>query len=276
MQVDKSSLAESFSRAARTYDSFSRFHVRLVEEVLSELSAEELRTGACVVDLGCGTGALLSEAVRRNAGVFFVGVDIAEGMVRSAQARGKTVCGIWADAECVPLAAGSADAVVSTSCFQWLKNLDDGFGECRRLLKPGGRLMGSLFGKGSLKEFCDLNARLHIPLPLAAQFPSLDKVKEALSRFAWKDLQVDTRTYTEFFESTKDILLWLRELGARRTGLNGSSYKVQKSQYGELLKQYVADYGIPGKGVPVTIEIISFGCQAPFVSETEGRDSSLS
>jgi SAM-dependent methyltransferase len=104
---------------------------------------------ATIVDVGAGTGTVSREAVARWPRVRVVAVDPSDGMLtvgrneaaasldRSARRRIRWQVGI---AEDLPLAAGSADAVVSSFTWQYLPCPAAGLREARRLLRPGGVL----------------------------------------------------------------------------------------------------------------------------------------
>jgi SAM-dependent methyltransferase len=87
-----------------------------------------------VLELGCGTGRLLAKI---HAPVR-VGVDISPAMLARARQRGLAV--VAADAEALPFADGSFDAILAPrGLFRYL-DYERGFRECARVLAPGGRL----------------------------------------------------------------------------------------------------------------------------------------
>ena len=99
-----------------------------------------------VLDLGCGAGfPALELAERLGEGAFVAGADPWGAALKRARAK----CAIWpvpnaalvrADGESLPFSNGAFDLVVSSL---GVNNFDDAgaaFGECRRVLAPGGRL----------------------------------------------------------------------------------------------------------------------------------------
>jgi SAM-dependent methyltransferase len=97
--------------------------------------------GAAVLDLGCGTGAFL-ERLRRLGAARVEGVDFSERAVRAAAERGIPVFqGVFADFERPP---ATYDVIFMNN---YLEHTTDPLAElrkCRRLLKPGGRLVGEV------------------------------------------------------------------------------------------------------------------------------------
>ena len=86
-----------------------------------------------VLDLGSGPGVLglPAESVVR--------IDLSPAMLR--EGGGAAAAG---DAERIPLAAATFDAVVALGLTTYLRRLDEFLAECRRVLRPGGRLVLSL------------------------------------------------------------------------------------------------------------------------------------
>jgi len=115
-------------------------------QALTLLSARE---GEDVLELGPGTGrALLClvGAVRASGRVF--GVDLSIGMLRRSRerlagaAQGRRAALICADAARLPLRSSSVDAVVSILTLEVLdrRAITQALIECRRVLRPGGRM----------------------------------------------------------------------------------------------------------------------------------------
>ena len=91
-----------------------------------------------LLDVGCGTGALLS--VLRIDPVRYVGVDLSAEMLRGA-ARHPQAGLIRAEAGALPLRDASFDLAVSASSLHDWASPDAGLREIRRVLAPGGRLL---------------------------------------------------------------------------------------------------------------------------------------
>ncbi len=139
---------EMFGRVAPRYDllnhllSFNldkRWRARLAERVAPALA----RTGACVLDLCCGTGdvlaALASRAAAGGTGCATVlGSDFCHPMLVAARRKIRRGLLFEADALNLPLREGSLDLVTMAFGFRNLANYDRGLEELLRVLKPGG------------------------------------------------------------------------------------------------------------------------------------------
>ncbi len=109
----------------------------------------EARPDALIVDVGAGTGALGRAAVARWPDVRVVGVDPSEGMLsvgRKAAAESLDPAALarlsWMNgaAERLPIASGTADAIVSSFSWQFVPARTRAYREARRVLRPGGAL----------------------------------------------------------------------------------------------------------------------------------------
>lgn len=95
-----------------------------------------------MLDVGCGTGVLLSALARRRPGLELTGLDASPGMLRRARSRLGTAAALdLGDASALPYPDGSFDAVVSTSVLHSVPGpLEPVLSEWARVLAPGGQM----------------------------------------------------------------------------------------------------------------------------------------
>ena len=93
-----------------------------------------------ILDVGCGTGALLRLLGSLLPDARLTGVDPAAGMVREAAASTRAEVR-EASAESLPFGDAAFDLVVSSSSFSHWQDQAGGLAECRRVLAPGGALL---------------------------------------------------------------------------------------------------------------------------------------
>jgi len=104
------------------------------DEVVAQLRTH---SSARVADIACGTG-ILAERIQHDlhpAEVY--GVDMSEGMLKAARARGTDVQWLRGPAERLPFEDGALDAVVTTSAFHFFDQ-PAALREFHRVLSPGG------------------------------------------------------------------------------------------------------------------------------------------
>lgn len=116
----------------------------------SMAAAGEVPAGGTIVDCPCGAGPAMRAI---PAEVDYVGVDLSPSMLRRARERaarrGLTrVEFIEADAAAIPLPADFADLLFSFWGLHCFPDPAAALLEAARILKPGGRLVGSSFLRG--------------------------------------------------------------------------------------------------------------------------------
>lgn len=147
----KQSVAGVFDRAASSYDQTG---VDFFETVGRELvDRADPRPGEWVLDLGCGLGAtVLPAAERVGPRGRVLGVDLAPRMVAGLLAKARTsglanVEAVVGDAESPAVEAGRWDLVQSGLALFFLPECGAAVRAYRGLLRPGGRLAFSWFGR---------------------------------------------------------------------------------------------------------------------------------
>jgi ubiquinone/menaquinone biosynthesis C-methylase UbiE len=132
--------APTYDRSALQRVFFDRVHGRVVREL------RPLQRGVAapvVVDVGCGTGRLLSRLRSAFPAATLIGIDAAAGMIEVASGKPE-LAGVRlsvAKADALPLEDASCDAVVSTISFHHWDDQAAGLREVARVLRPGGRVL---------------------------------------------------------------------------------------------------------------------------------------
>lgn len=111
--------------------------------------------GAFVVDVGCGNGWILQEALAR--GCQGVGTEVYPELVELARERGCDA--VLAPAEALPVETGRADGAIFAGVLPFTDD-DKAFAELARVLRPGARLEAYYIGPGFALRDLLLNRNL--------------------------------------------------------------------------------------------------------------------
>ena len=109
--INKLQVRQHFSCHAEEYDRYARIQLTVAEQLTQQLFAEHHPQGK-TLEVGCGTGMLSQQVLRKQPDLPLVLTDLAHGMSRHSQKRftGSNVCD--ADAASLPFLAGSFDLVI--------------------------------------------------------------------------------------------------------------------------------------------------------------------
>lgn len=132
-----------FTEAARIYESGHAGIYEMCKDDYPQMLAElELESFENVLDVGCGTGAVLELLHERYPSSLLTGLDLTPGMIEVARAKQlSNVDFVVGDAENLPFEPQSFDAVLCSNSFHHYPHPDRFFAEAARVLRPGGRLI---------------------------------------------------------------------------------------------------------------------------------------
>ncbi len=212
MQLDKAKIRQSFAAASLTYDGAAELQRTVGTELLAAIDIENL-TGT-FLDLGCGTGFLTAGLLARARTI--IALDIALSMLQVTRKKllgVPNVAYICADAEQLPLAGHIVDGVFSNLALQWSINLEAVCTDIKRVLKPGGRLVFSIFGPRTLQElkaaWAEVDDFNHVN-----EFYSEQQLLHSLRLAGYADIKVETRVYQSNYDSVLALMKELKHLGA--------------------------------------------------------------
>lgn len=144
--------ARLFGQVAPTYD-----RLGFLTLAARHLAARTpVRAGDHVLDVACGTGTValaLAERVGPHGSV--TGTDLAPEMVEVARRKGVGGANLRfevADGADLPFGDATFDVVTCAAGLFFLPDMTAGLREWRRVLRPGGRVVFSTFGRGLLGE----------------------------------------------------------------------------------------------------------------------------
>jgi malonyl-CoA O-methyltransferase len=228
--LDKRKIRLGFERAANTYDAHAVLQREIGGRLTERLDVLRMQPQT-VLDLGCGTGEISANLLKRYPKARVIGVDLAVNMVQKTRKRGgwwRKPQGVCADVAHLPFQPQCVDMLVSNLMLQWCNDLPAVFREFAQVLKPGGVLLFSTFGPDTLKElrasWSKVDGYTH-----TSQFVDMHDVGDALVQAGFRDPVVDMETITLTYNDVRGLLHDLKGIGAnnategRNHGLTGKA-----------------------------------------------------
>ena len=261
-RVDRRAVARAFGRASARYDASALLATEVRTELHSRLQYFPLDPRV-IVDLGCGTaqGALLLRRRYRAARV--LAIDLAPGMLRAARRRSwpwRRLDCLCADAHALPLASQSVDLVFSNLMLQWCDDPLQVFTELCRVLRPGGLLLFSTLGSGTLQELREAWAAAD-DAPHVSAFADMPLLAAALQQAGLREPVMDRDLRVLHYPDAGALMAGLRQVGAgnaaadRRRTLTGRGRLARMNEHYEQRRT--------GAGLPASWEAIYGAAFAP-------------
>jgi malonyl-CoA O-methyltransferase len=260
--LDRRQVRKHFGRAAHSYEQHDVLQ-REVQAALLDRLDFYTAIPERVIDVGAGTGRGSALLKKRYAGAQVIAIDLALPMLRAAKQHRswrKPFQRVCAEATALPLPDRSVDVLHSNLCFQWIDDLSALFGECMRVLKPGGLLAFSTFGPDTLKELRAAWAQAD-QQPHVSRFLDMHDVGDAMLAAGLRDPVLDVYRYTLTYSEPRKLQEELQGLGAtnadqaRARGLTG------KSRYQRMLAAYES-MRVDGR-IPATWEVVTAHAWGP-------------
>jgi len=179
-------VTDRLTRARAGYDAVAAHYADLLPDVAFEAGldlamieqfVDQLPSGACVLDAGCGTGRMLEHLHERASSVRLVGIDLSSGMPAEAARRTVPTALVAADLAALPFDQDVFDGVLAWYSIIHLPSdaLAAAVAEMARVLRPGGTLLlGFHAGTGertitsAYGQPVELTSFLHLTTDVAA------------------------------------------------------------------------------------------------------------
>jgi len=258
-------IANAFHRHAEDYDQYASVQKRVMRELDRMLASQLASNPTKVLDIGCGTGAMLAALSRRYPESSLFGLDLAFNMAQRSLHRfaGKAQT-VNADAEQLPFKDQTFELVVSASTFQWIKSLDFCFKECQRVLKAGGVLCAAFFGDRTLWELQECYRQAvsnrfgvdDIRHGRQHRFRTRIEVQDLLAGLGYEQVQVTTKTEIEYHQDVPELLRSIKGIGAATTARNDAVGGLGwRKMLAEMADIYRSGFLIDDK-IPATYEVL--------------------
>ncbi|GAB7354355.1 hypothetical protein MBLNU459_g4863t1 [Dothideomycetes sp. NU459] len=227
--------------STEAYSAAASFVPKLTSTVISYLA---VRPADRILDIGCGDGPLTAQIAAAAPSGHVLGLDASPAMIAAARRRHAgancafqvqdcTRLGMWREAAGAGAGAdGAWDKVFSNAALHWILREGatrvDVFRDVYAVLKPGGRFVFEMGGKGNVGEVhaAILSALVHhgVAIEKAREaspwfFPSDDWMRRALTEVGFEAEKVEieyrpTKCTPKSADGTGGLEGWVRLMGA--------------------------------------------------------------
>ena len=214
--ANKSGIKRCFSRAAKIYDQHAFLQHKVANQLLEYFLTHTPRpTHFPILDLGCGTGYILPKLRKIFPHANILGVDLSEAQSLEASRKHPSIlCG---DFDALPFPNHTFEVIFSSLSLQWSSHLLTSLQEISRVLKPGGRLIFSTLGDGSLIELSQAKKRSNPELLesiISPRFLPAAETARHLTETNFEILSEKRLSETFRFDHPLDVIRSLKSVGA--------------------------------------------------------------
>lgn len=245
-----------FARAARKFDEAAVLHREAGQRLFERLQYMQLDP-ALVVDLGAGTGNCARLLEKHYPHAHVLALDFTPAMLheaRRARRRWFSRCHFAAaEATRLPLRDGVVDLVFSNLMLPWCSELSAVFAESARVLRPGGLLLFSTLGPGTLQElraaWSDIDRHAHVRFQ-----PDMHDVGDALVRASFAAPVMDRENLCMTYRAFDALLRDLKDTGARNSLVERRRGLTSRGVFATLAASYERHrrHGV----LPATFELV--------------------
>lgn len=253
-KIDKAKVRQSFGSASSTYDGVAKLQRSVGLRLLQK--TEAIAPTTTILDLGCGTGFIGSELLKRENFKHLFAIDIALPMVLRAREKLHCYSNIsytCADAERMPLQADSIDIIVSNLALQWCRDLPAVFTGFNAALKPEGALLFTTFGERTLCElkqaWASVDTFRHVN-----DFYNKFEIERFLLDTGFKLIEIETIIYHSRYPTAIELMQELKGIGARNLSAEAKKHVTTRTELELLLAAYPQNPD--GSGITATFEVI--------------------
>lgn len=247
---DKRDVAQSFSRAAASYDSVAALQREVGQHLLAQL---DLQRPQRWLDLGSGTGYFTRQLQQRYPQAQGVAVDIAEGMLRHARQHGMHAHAVLGDAENLPVASDSVDLIYSSLALQWCEDFAQVLSEVQRVLRPGGQLAFSSLAHGTLYELQSswqaVDQQVHVNA-----FRGFEDYQQLCANSGLRVLSLKLKPQVLHFSSVRELTRELKALGAQNLNQGRPNGLLGRARLQALQAAY--EHYREHQGLPATYQVV--------------------
>ncbi len=234
--IDKKLLKSRFTKSIQTYNNEAKAQKIIAERMNVILKNNVSVKSPFILEIGCGTGFMSRNIVKTFAPKSFIINDLCHEMEKCFcdLSNSENISYMWGDAESIDFPANQ-DMIVSCSTIQWFENINIFFKKCHSILKPGGYLAFSTFGKDNMHEFIEMTGHGLSYLPIS----NIENILSEDYEIIYSKEEIISLTFT----SPIDVLYHIKKTGVTAT----AKHKWTKGKIEEFCNLYREKYELNGK-----------------------------
>jgi len=234
----------NFDKAAKQYINYAHIQLEVAEKLSAYIPSS--RHGNAI-EYGAGSG-VFTKYLSPWFGKL-IATDASEAMCLEGKKNNPSIA--WEIIDLRHPKAGPWNYIFSSSVLQWLDNPVDVFKAWKKSLAPGGRVIGSIFIKGTLQQWLCITRGIS-PLTWKSHELWVTYLNEA----GLKIVRQDTETITAYYSNAMECIKSLRGVGATPYNLVGPGrLRTWLKEYDNSFK---TQYGLPCTWVTYRFEAVSF------------------
>jgi len=267
---DSAAVRRFQARAAAGYSAAAHLSTLVGERLFERLDGLRFEPES-VLDLGCGPGNGARLLAQRWPGARVLAVDAVRPMLDQVPPRlgwfGPKLQRLQADAARLPLGESTVDLLFCNLVLHALEDLPGALNGFRRVLRPGGLLLISIYGRDTLRELREAGRRIG-DVERVGRFADVQRLGDAMMRAGFAEPVLDTDWITVQYRDPGQLFAELKACGlshaarARSRGLTTprrlaalrQSCETFRSADGTLLATWEIVYAsawAPEEGAPI-------------------------
>ena len=250
---DKRLMRRAFERAARSYDGAAGLQREAGARLAARLDGLP-HAPRRILDAGSGTGHGATLLEQHYADAQIVELDIAHAMICAARTKRGATAGVCGDIERLPFKGEAFDLAWSNMALQWCVELPTALRELWRVLRPGGWLLLSTLGPGTLWElrqaFGGVDAHSHVN-----RFADRNEVSSELRDAGFAALRIECEAAALRYGTVREVMRDLKAIGAHNVTSGRPAGLMGKEKWRQVERNYER-LRTGGGQLPATYEVI--------------------
>jgi SAM-dependent methyltransferase len=219
------------------------------------------------LDLGSGSGALAGTLRGRGGIEWIVAADSALDFARKAAGPR-----LVAEAETLPFAPASFDLVLSNLALHWTNDLPGALLQLRRVLRPDGLLLATLWGGETLHELRRVMIEAELAeeggaSPRVSPFADLRDLGGLLQRAGFALPVVDGDLIEVTYPDATALMRDLRAMGESNAVLERRRGFTRRATLARAVALYAEIFGRADGRIPATFQLVTLTAWAPHESQ---------